>query len=273
MEDQNKKDLFKYSKFYICLVEYFDKNELVFSFVTRSSKYYSESSNYEFFDLIKNKNINIDNLLNFRILFPTKTPSYYIFNGEFNHSELDEHYKNCEEFIAEYIKLNKKAVNENFKRWKEMEFFDLKEECIEKLFFVPESSDREKLLKEMKNRLKYLQTVVDGGVISKLLSILEISEDKLFVEDKGIVNSCKEKWKGVIKFYAHKAFKQLDEEIKNITLKEDKNDMLIESQEIKKMIVEMCDEIDTKEFKTPQEVVEFWPALLKPSPVYVIEKK
>jgi len=273
MEDQNKKDLFKYSKFYICLVEYFDKNELVFSFVTRSSKYYSESSNYEFFDLIKNKNINIDNLLNFRILFPTKTPSYYIFNGEFNHSELDEHYKNCEEFIAEHIKLNKKAVNENFKRWKEMEFFDLKEECIEKLFFVPESSDREKLLKEMKARLKYLQTVVDGGVTSKLLSILEITEDKLYTNDIRVIEDCKKKWKGVIAFYANKAFKQLDEEIKNETSKEEQIDLNIEVKEIKNLIIEMSNEIDDKKFDTPLEVASFWPTLLRPSPVYVLNQK
>jgi len=268
-----KTELIKYAEFYICMVEYFDGIEPVFTFVTRVPKYYSNNEKYEFYDLIKNKNVNLDNILNFKIYFSPKTPSFYVFNKKIDNKELDEHYKNCEEFIHEFVTQNKKKLNESFNSWKNMEYFDLKEECIERLFFIPESSDREKLLKEMKNRLKYLQTVVDGGVISKLLSILEISEDKLYVEDKGIVNSCKEKWKGVIKFYANKAFKQLDEEIKNITHKEDKNDMLIESQEIKKMIVEMCDEINTKEFKTPQEVVGFWPALLKPSPVYVIEKK
>jgi len=49
-------------------------------------------------------------------------------------------------------------------------------------------------------------------------------------------------------------------------------DLQIEVTEIKKLLQEVSNEIDTKVFETPKDVASYWPDLLKPSPRYVFEK-
>jgi hypothetical protein len=269
MDMQELDQLLKYSKFYICMTTYFDGNELVFGFLTRAEKYYKENNKYNFYDLYRRKNIKIDNVLKFEVLFsPDKINSYHLFNGLFDYKDLEPHYANNQEFINDIIDRHKKEVKTEYEKWQSMDYYSLREECYEKLFFDPNSSERPEILKKMKQRKQYLLTTVDNGRTSKILAILEITEDKLYEKDAQLVESCKNKWKNVISFYAQKAYASLDKEINNIENKEELPDLQIEVSEIKQMLDDMCCEIESKEFAAPINVVEYWPELLKPSPIY-----
>jgi hypothetical protein len=261
--------LFKYSKFYICLTTYFDGKEVVYGFLTRVKKFYKENNKYNFYDMYRRKNVKIDNVLKFEVLFsPQKINSFHVFSGEFDPKDLEPHYTNNQEFINDIKDRHKKEIDTEYEKWKTMDYYSLKEECYEKLFFDPNISDRPEMLKKMKQRKEYLLTTVDEGRLSKILAILEITEDKLYENNAQLVESCKNKWKGVISFYAQKAYASLDKELNNIENKEELPDLQIEVGEIKQMLDDMCSEIENKEFATPIDVVEYWPELLKPAPIY-----
>jgi len=269
MNMQELDQLLKYSKFYICMTTYFDGKELVYGFLTRAEKYYKENNKYNFYDLYRRKNIKVDNVLKFEVLFsPKKINSYHLFTGQFDPKDLESHYISNQEFINDIIDRHKKEVKTEYEKWQSMDYYSLKEECYEKLFFDPNSSERPEILKKMKQRKEYLLTTVDGGKLSKVLAILEIPEDKLYEKDEQLVESCKSKWKGVITFYAQRAYASLDKEINSIENKEELPDLQIEVSEIKQMLDEICCEIENKEFATPIDVVEYWPELLKPAPIY-----
>jgi hypothetical protein len=266
--------LLKYAEYYACYVHYFDGEEVVITFLTRNQRFYTPCDEYNFYDMYKRKNVLIKTALSFEVWFvPPNLNGYLLFNNMFKQTDLDSHFKNTLDCIEFIYKKTKQESQKLIKRWKTMSFYDLKEECYEKLFFEPKSQTTPELIKEMKDRQEYLNTTVDGGIISKVLAVMEIPEQELYLENTNIVESCKKKWKSVISFYAQKAKNQLDMELEDAKKTNDisVSDLTVEVTEIKKVLDDVTDEIDKMAFKTPNEIASFWPDLLKPSPIYVLK--
>jgi uncharacterized protein YjcR len=135
----------------------------------------------------------------------------------------------------------------------------------------PQGAIKEEIIEEMKNRKAVLLQAIDGGVVEKITSIFEIDDKDLLSEDIVLITKCKEKWKGVIKFYVNKALSQLDEELKNSKIDSDYKDLYIEVEEIKNILSSSYDEIENKEFQSPKDVASYWPDILKPCPLYVLK--
>jgi len=263
-------ELYKYVNIFICCVEFIDEGEACVALVTRNKKYFNSFKNNTFYDFIRSKNIvlNKENFLNFKVMYFPNITTHDIFKGKYKEADLNIHFNNNIALANKFKNQNKSVVRKKVKDWELLQPHELYEICIEELFFAPRSTVKSDMIIEMKKRLQFLSLTVDHGIISKLLAIFEIPEDKFLSNEKDVVRQCKEKWKGVIKFYVNKASNVLDKELStNFS-----EDLQIEVSEIKKLLTEITDEIDSKHFETPKDVASYWPELLKPSPIYVFEK-
>jgi len=263
-------DLIKYSEIFICNVQFILDNEACIGLITRNPRFYKLKNSNTFYDLLRNKYVTItpENYLNFCLWFKPEKTFFDILNGNYTQADMQPHLDNHVKLVDEYNKKIKTNITEKINEWSKEEVNGLYEICIEELFFKPFWTGKQDMINEMKDRLSFLSLTVDHGIISKLLAIFEIPEDKLLSKDVQVVEQCKSKWKGVIEFYVDKASRVLDRELASGF----NEDLQIEVTEIKKLLTEIASEIDAKVFETPKDVASYWPELLKPTPRYVFQK-
>lgn len=244
-------------------------SEVCTTIVTKNKKYFVETKKNNFFDLIKNKNIYIDKVLDYEILFCSHISMYHLLNDkEINQQSIDEQFNWNYKYIEELKKSNRRETLYMINTLKSLSLDELYEYCSEKLFFLPISSDRNIIIKECKERKKFLLTTVDHGVFSKILALFDINEEDFIKQDPIIVGKCKEKWKGVITYYVNKAKRALSKELEE---NKDDTDLLVEVNEITKLLDSIPADIDIKSFASPKEIASYWPELLNPPPIYVLE--
>jgi hypothetical protein len=123
------------------------------------------------------------------------------------------------------------------------------------------------IIVECKQRKKFLLRTIDHGIFSKILALFEINDEDFIKQDVSLIAKCKKKWKDVIKFYINKAKLKLKEEVDS---NKENTDLIIEVTEISKILDDITNEIDLKEFKSPKDIAKYWPDILRPSPIYVI---
>ena len=265
----NEEEFLKITNLLAVKVYFHNNSEVCTTIVTKSKKYFDETKKNNFFDLIKNKNVYIEKILDYEILFCNHISIYNILNNKKISQELiDEQFNwNCK-YIEELKKNNKREMLHTTNILKKLSLNELYEYCSETLFFIPISVDHTGILNECKKRKKFLLTTVDHGVFSKILALFDINDEDFIKQDSVIIGKCKEKWKAVITYYINKAKHKLNKE-----LEENKNDtdLIVEVNEIKKILDDITTEIDVKVFKSPKEIASYWPELLRPAPLYVIE--
>jgi hypothetical protein len=249
---------------------YFHENsEVCATIVTRNKKYFVNTKKNNFFDLIRNKNICIPKILDYEILFCSHISMFELLNDKnINQESIDEQFNWNFKYIKELKKSNRQEILNMTNILKKLSLNELHEYCRETLFFVPVSTVRADIINECKERKKFLLATVDHGIFSKILALFDINDEDFIRQDPAIVNKCKEKWKTVITYYINKAKYKLNKE-----LEENKNDtdLIVEVNEITKILDDITTEIDTKVFKSPKEIVSYWPELLRPAPLYVLE--
>lgn len=242
--------------------------EVCFTIVTKNKSYFKTSPKYNFYDLILNKRIFLDNILNFEVLFSSHIPFYDIYNDKkIDDSIIETQLEWNKKYIFELKKSNKREIILMTNKLKKMRLDDIIEYCYEVLFFKPTSFIREEIINECKLRKKFLLNTVDHGIFSKILALFEIKDEDFVKKDPLTITKCKKKWKSVIKFYVNKAKVKLKEELNS---NKENPDLLIEVAEISKILDDVVNEIDVKEFKSPKEIAAYWPDILRPSPIYVI---
>jgi hypothetical protein len=241
--------------------------EICFTIATRNKNYY-KNNKYNFFDLIENKHIFLENVLNFEILFSSHIPFFNIYNNKAIDSSIIETQIEWNiKYITELKKINKHETTLMCNKLKKMSFEDIVEYCYEVLFFKPSSTLKEDIIVECKQRKKFLLRTIDHGIFSKILALFEINDEDFIKQDVSLIAKCKKKWKDVIKFYINKAKLKLKEEVDN---NKENTDLIIEVTEISKILDDITNEIDLKEFKSPKDIAKYWPDILRPSPIYVI---
>jgi hypothetical protein len=82
------------------------------------------------------------------------------------------------------------------------------------------------------------------------------------------IGLCQETWVGVIKWYRNRALKQLDIEF-NMSLEQSDTDGVEEIGHIKKMLRDLPQDINIKQYDTVPKLISFWPTLLLPAPDFV----
>jgi hypothetical protein len=243
--------------------------EVCTTIVTKNSKYFIPNKNNNFFDLIKKKNIYIDKILAYEMLFCNHISMPDLLNDKFiDDKKIQDHFEwnfNC---ILEHKKNIKREMFRLTKEIKNLTLSELLDYCNDSLFFTPTKQTREDILVEIKNRKKFLLTTVDHGIFTKLLNVFEIADEDFLKNDSLLVVKCKEKWKNKIKNYINKAKCKLNKELEE---NKDDTDLVLEVEEISKILDNIEVEFEEKEFKSPKEIASYWPDLLKPTPIYVLE--
>jgi len=244
--------------------------EICTTIVTKNKKYFIPSKNNNFFDLIKKKNIYMDEILDYEMLFCNHISMPDLLNDKcIDDTKIQDHFDwnfNC---IQEHKKNIKREMLRLTKKIKSLTLSELMDYCNDSLFFTPINKTREDILAEIKNRKKFLLTTVDHGIFNKLLSVLEITDEDFLKNDSRLVEKCKSKWKSLINVYIDKAKQKLNDELRD---SDDNSDLQIEITEITKTLDEINIDIENKSFETPKDVASFWPELLRPAPIYALTK-
>jgi hypothetical protein len=244
--------------------------EVCTTIVTKNKKYFIPNKNNNFFDLIKKKNIYIDEILDYEILFCNHISMPDLLNDKsIDEKKIQEHFEwnfNC---IQEHQKNIKREMFRLTKKIKNLTLSELVDYCNDTLFFIPINKTREDILVEIKNRKKFLLTTVDNGIFTKLLSVFEIADEDFLKNDSCLVEKCKNKWKALINVYIDKAKQKLNDELQDSG---DNTDLQIEITEITKTLDEINIDIENKSFETPKDVACFWPELLRPAPIYALTR-
>jgi len=244
--------------------------EVCTTIVTKNKKYFIPNKNNNFFDLIKKKNIYIDEILDYEILFCNHISMPDLLNDKsIDEKKIQEHFEwnfNC---IQEHKNNIKREMLRLTKKIKNLTLPELVDYCNDSLFFTPINKTREDILIEIKNRKKFLLTTVDHGIFTKLLSVFEIADEDFLKNDRLLVEKCKSKWKSLINVYIDKAKQKLNDELQD---SDDNTDLQIEITEITKTLDEINIDIENKSFETPKDVACFWPELLRPAPLYALTK-
>jgi hypothetical protein len=265
-------DLFLLSDYLAVIVHYHNNNNICFKIITRNPRFFKGKNKTNFYDFVHKKEIYLDikEIEAFYMQFADKIKIGEIRKKIFNPGcvELEEHLEYNIKFADMFNNIMSKEVRNITKITKNMTEDDLRIECSENLFFTPISSTREKIIAEMKARKKFLLQTIDGGVVEKITSIFNIKDDEILSSDVKIINKCKANWKKCILFYCDKAKKMLEEERKGDWNSED---LLIEISEIHNMLDLVVKEFEEKQFLSPKEVASYWPDILKPAPIYVVQ--
>jgi len=245
-------------------------NEVCTTIVTRNKNYFKKTKNNNYFDLIKNKNIYVDEVLDYEILFCNHISIPDLLNDKkINSDHIKDHFVWNSKCIQEHKKNIKREIIRLTKNIKNLSLPELFEYCDEYLFFKPSKQTRDDIIKEIKNRKKFLLTTVDNGIFNKLLSILEINNEDFLKQDKKVVEKCKYKWKIVLNKYIDKAKQKLNIELQD---NRDDTDLQVEISEINKILDQINIDIENQQFETPKDVACFWPDLLRPAPLYALAR-
>jgi len=269
----NKDILNHYSKYLAVTILYPKDDCIAFSIVTKNPNFLKTPKKYNFYDFFLKKEINIkiENIVDFHFKFTeyVDTKKVNDDNLDLNDSLLKNHIDRTQAYVECFNKNKSKENRKITKFVNENEFPEIVDYCKEELYFYPKSTNKNDICKEMKKRKVFLMQTIDGGHISKLVSIFDIKDEDLLSKDLDVIKKCKEKWKDVIISYCNKAKKQLTAEIKEY---KDDTDLIIEVQEISKMLDQTVHEFEKKEFSSPKDIATFWPELLRPDPTYVIKR-
>jgi hypothetical protein len=264
------------SEHLIITIHYKRQNNICFTLITKNPELYKPSKKYNFYDLILKKQVyyDINDIVEYYMQFADTINMKSVLENtiQTNNLELKKHLEYNVKFAKKFnqIKTNENKIITN--KFKDKSLEEILEECSEVFFFTPKSTLKEEVIQEMKERKALLLQAIDGGVIEKITSIFQINDEDLLSNDYKVVAKCKEKWKGVIKFYVNKALTQLDKEIESSKTDKDYTDLQIEVTEIKNTLMNVCSEIETKEFNSPKDVASYWPDILMPCPLYVFKK-
>jgi hypothetical protein len=269
----NNDILNQYSKYLAVTILYPKEDCIAFSIVTKNPNFLKNPYKYNFYDFFLKKEIKFktENIVDFHFKFTehVDTKKIHYNNLDLSDKLLKNHFDRTQAYIECFFKSKSREFRKITKYINKNEFSEIVDYCREELYFYPQSTNKKEICKEMKKRKAFLMQTIDGGHISKLVSIFDIKDEDLISKDKKIVKKCKEKWKDVILLYCNKAKKQLAAEIKE---SENDTDLIIEVQEISKMLDQTIQEFEKKEFSTPKEIASFWPELLRPDPNYVIKR-
>lgn len=264
------------SKYLVVTIHYKRQNNICFALITKNPKFYKPSKKHNFYDLILEKQVyyDINDIVEYYMQFADTISIKSIFDNtmQSDNLELEKHLEYNVKFAKKFNQIKTKEIQAITNKFKDKSLNEITEECSEVLFFTPKSNLKEDIIHEMKERKSLLLQAIDGGVIEKITNIFQINDEDLLSNDHKVITNCREKWKGIIKFYADKAVVQLNEELEASKINNDYDDLQIEVTEIKNTLINACNEIETKQFECPRDIAGYWPDILMPCPLYVLKK-